>query len=181
MRLGVVHHFGWAVVVSSAAGHRVVDRRRVELVEPGVPAAPVHHDGKHLDDAAAAEMVAAVRASATRMAARSFGLLADALPEPVVSLSLRAWPLDFPADIAVQRRVPYEARADSVMYRQVLAELAHERGWALHLFDARTVEDQAARLLGARAHEVLHGPRATLGPPWTKDHRTALAATVIAR
>jgi hypothetical protein len=27
---------------------------------------------------------------------------------------------------------------------------------------------------------VLHGPRARLGPPWTKDHRTALAATVVA-
>ena len=27
---------------------------------------------------------------------------------------------------------------------------------------------------------ILHGPRAMLGPPWTKDHRTALAATVLA-
>ena len=29
-------------------------------------------------------------------------------------------------------------------------------------------------------HEILHGPRAGLGPPWTKDHRAALAATVVA-
>jgi hypothetical protein len=50
------------------------------------------------------------------------------VPEPVVSVSLRAWPVDFPEDIAVQRRVPYESRADSVMYRRVLAELAHARG-----------------------------------------------------
>jgi hypothetical protein len=27
---------------------------------------------------------------------------------------------------------------------------------------------------------VLHGPRATLGPPWASDHRMALAATVLA-
>jgi hypothetical protein len=26
---------------------------------------------------------------------------------------------------------------------------------------------------------VLHGPRATLGPPWSKDHRMALAATIL--
>ena len=26
---------------------------------------------------------------------------------------------------------------------------------------------------------VVRGPRAVLGPPWTKDHRTALAATVV--
>ena len=39
---------------------------------------------------------------------------------------------------------------------------------------------RAARLLGDRADEVLHGPRKRLGPPWSKDHRLALAATVLA-
>jgi hypothetical protein len=38
----------------------------------------------------------------------------------------------------------------------------------------------AVRMLGERADEVLQGPRATLGPPWTKDHRIALAATIVA-
>ena len=66
------------------------------------------------------------------------------------------------------------------MYRQVLAELAHARGWDVHLYDAKDVVDQAARMLGERADEVLDGPRATLGPPWTKDHRMALAATIVA-
>jgi len=46
--------------------------------------------------------------------------------------------------------------------------------------DAKAVEGEAARLLGARADEVLHGPRAMLGPPWTKDHRVALSATIMA-
>ena len=102
------------------------------------------------------------------------------MPEPIVSMSLRAWPLDFPDDIAVQRRPPYEARADSIMYRQVLAEQARARGWDIHLFDAKDVESQAASILGDRADEVLYGPRATLGPPWAKDHRMALAATIVA-
>ena len=180
MRLGIAHHFGWAVAVTASAGHQVVDRRRIELVEPGVAAAPIHHEGKSLDDAAAAALVARVRASAARAASASLDRLAAELPEPIVSMSLRSWPPDFPDDIAVQRRVPYEARADSVMYRQVLAELAHARGWAVHLYDARDVESQAAGVLGSRAAEVLHGPRATLGPPWTKDHRMALAATIMA-
>jgi hypothetical protein len=180
MRLGIAHHFGWAVAVTASADHQVVDRRRIELVEPGVATAPIHHEGKGLDDAAAAALVAEVRASAVRAACASLEQLAAALPEPVVSMSLRAWPLDFPDEIAVQRRVPYEARADSVMYLQVLSEIAHEHGWALHLYDAKDVESRAAGVLGARAHEVLHGPRAALGPPWTKDHRMALAATVMA-
>ena len=81
-------------------------------------------------------------------------------------MSLRAWPADFPDDIAVQRRTPYEAQADSVMYRQVLAELARARGWDVHLYDAKLFESQAASELGERADEVLRGPRTALGPPW---------------
>jgi hypothetical protein len=180
MRLGIAHHFGWAVAVTASADHRVVDRRRIELIEPGTPAAPIHHDGKPLDDAGAAALVAEVRASAVLATSAALDQLAAAVPEPIVSMSLRSWPLDFPADIAVQRRVPYEARADSVMYRQVLAELASARGWAVHLFEAKTVEIEATRILGDRAGKVLLGPRATLGPPWGNDQRMALAATVVA-
>ena len=180
MRLGIAHHLGWAVAVTAPADHRVVDRRRIELIEPGMPAAPIHRPGKPLDDDGAAVLVAQVRASAMRATSASLDELAAALPEPIVSMSLRAWPPDFPDDVAVQRRVPYEARADSVMYRQVLADLAGERGWEVHLFDAKDVEGRAARILGERADEVLHGPRTTLGPPWAKDHRMAMAATVVA-
>ncbi|HEV2784120.1 MAG TPA: hypothetical protein VGX25_32440 [Actinophytocola sp.] len=180
MRLGIAHHLGWAVAVTASADCRVVDRRRIELVEPGMPVAPIEHDGQSLDDDAAAALVAKVRASVGRAASAALDELASGLPEPIVSMSLRAWPLDFPDDVAVQRRAPYQARADSVMYCQVLAELARERGWAVHLYDARDVESQAVRVLGARADEVLNGPRATLGPPWTKDHRMALAATIMA-
>jgi len=151
MRLGVAHHLGWAVAVTASSDHEVHDRRRIELVDSGLPAAPVHHvGGPH------------------------------ALHRPGAPVSLAAWPPGFPEDIAVQRRVPYESRADSVMYRQVLADAARRRGWAVHLYEAKSVEPDATRLLGARAHDVLHGPRATLGPPWSKDHRMALAATVLA-
>jgi len=179
MRLGIAHHFGWAVAVVVSAGHQVVDRRRVELIEAGVAKAPIHHEGKPLDDAATAALVAKVRASAIRATSASLDELAAALPEPIVSMSLRAWPPDFPDDIAVQRRTPYESHADSIMYRKVLAELAHERGWDVHLYNAKDVEDQAARILGERADEVLYGPRTRLGPPWAKDHRMALAATIV--
>jgi hypothetical protein len=180
VRLGVADHLGWAVAVTAAADHAVVDRRRIELVEPGVSAAPIHYQRGRLDVAATAALVATVRASVVRACSAALDDLARALPAPVVSISLRFWPPDFPDDIAVQRRVPYEARADAIMYRHLLAELAHARGWEVHCYDAKRVEAQAADLLGERADEVLCGPRATLGPPWTKDHRVALAATVVA-
>jgi hypothetical protein len=180
MRLGIADHLGWAVAVTASADHAVVDRRRIQLVEPGMSEAPIHYESRRLDVPATAELVAQARASVARAASAALDELATALPAPVRSISLRAWPLDFPDDVAVQRRAPYEARADAIMYRQELSELAHARGWEVHLYDAKSVVGQAAAMLAERADEVLQGPRATLGPPWTKDHRVALAATIVA-
>jgi hypothetical protein len=180
VRLGIADHFGWAVAVTASDDHAVVDRRRIELVEPGVTPAPIHYDSQRLSVAETAQLVARVRASIARAASAALDALAAALPAPITSMSLRTWPPNFPTDIAVQRRSPYEARADAVMYRQLLAELARARDWAVHLYDAKTVVGQAVGLLGERADDVLEGPRARLGPPWTKDHRTALAAAIVA-
>jgi hypothetical protein len=180
MRVGIADHFGWAVAVTASADHEVVDRRRLELVEPGLPAAPIHYEGYRLDVAGTAELVAEVRASVARATAAAFDELASALPGPVASISLRTWPENFPDDIAVQRRTPYESRADAIMYRQVLADLAQARGWDVHLYDAREVVGQALSVLGERTDDVLRRPRATLGPPWTKDHRVAFAAAIVA-
>ena len=165
--------------MTASPDHEVVDRQRIELVELGMTAAPIHYESHRLDVAGTTALVAEVRASVERATWAALDELATALAEPIVSMSLRAWPLDFPDDIAVQRRSPYEARADAVMYRQVLAELARARGWDLHLYVAKDVIGRAVSLLGDRAEEILQRPRATLGPPWTKDHRTALAAAIL--
>ena len=53
VRLGIAHHLGWAVAVTASPDYQVVDRRRIELIEPGRPTAPIHHDGgPHLRDRA---------------------------------------------------------------------------------------------------------------------------------
>jgi hypothetical protein len=62
------------------------------------------------------------------------------------------------------------------MYCQVLAEVAAARGWSVHHYDARTAEAEAVALAG---DDVLTRPRAALGAPWAKDHRVALAATIV--
>lgn len=181
MRLGVADHLGWAVAITASADHEVVDRRRIELIDPGVSAAPIHYESRHLDVAATAALVAKARASIADVTSAALDELAAELPAPILSISLRTWPLDFPDDIVMQCRAPYEARADAVMYRQELAELAHARGWEVHLYDAKAVIDQALGRLGERAaDDVLQRPRERLGPPWTKDHRIALAATIVA-
>ncbi len=189
MHLGIAHHLGWAVAVLATGDHQVVERRRIELLEPGFPSAPVHHAaGPHpkggpaplLDDRALRALVEQVRASSTRAATASLDALCATVAQPIRTISLRAWPADFPDHIAVLRRAPFESRADSVMYRQVLTELAQERAWVVRHFDATTVETEAVAILGDRTADVLHAARTRLGPPWTKDHRLAFAATILA-
>jgi hypothetical protein len=180
VRVGIADHLGWAIAVTASEEHEVVDRRRIELIEPCISAAPIHYESRRLDVAATASLVETARASVVRATSAALTELATALPAPIRSISLRTWPPDFPDDVAIQRRAPYEARADAIMYRQELSELAHARGWEVHVYDAKAVVGQAARILGERADDVLHGPRARLGPPWTSDHRVALAATVVA-
>ena len=188
MRLGISHHLGWAVAVTATSDHSVVDRRRLELIGPDLPAAPVHHlGGTHelhgpaepLDDDALARIVEQVRASVAAATAVALDQLEHDLTSPITSISVRTWPDDLPEDIAALRRPPHESRVDSYMYCQLLAEAGAARGWTVHRYDARAVLGEALRVLGDDADAVLQGPRATLGPPWTKDHRTALAATVV--
>lgn len=180
MRLGIADHLGWAVAVTVGADHQVVDRRRIDLVEEGEEPMPVHHGIDGLDDSDAAALVARVRASAVVATAAALAEIEDDAG-PIESIHLRTLPDDFPTDIATVRLVPWEARADAVMYREVLAEEATGRGWRVDHYDAKTVEQQAIDLLGSRADDVLHGPRKRLGAPWQKDHRVAVAATIVDR
>jgi hypothetical protein len=113
-------------------------------------------------------LVAIVRESVVRMTGASLDDLVTALPEPITSLAIRGWPPSFPEDIATQRRPPYESRADSVMYCQVLSEVAAERGWGIRTYDSKTVESDAVAILGPRAKEILHGPRNALGTTMVK-------------
>lgn len=178
-RVGIAHHFGWAIAVTADADHAVVDRRRIELIEPGLTEAPIHYEAAALDDDVLAALLVDVRASAARATAVALDELASDIG-PVASLSLRSWSADFPTDIATLRRTPYEAQADSVMYREILAADARRRGWEVTFFEAKTVEADAGAKLGARADDVLGAVRGRLGPPWNKDHRIAHAATVLA-
>jgi hypothetical protein len=181
MRVGIYDHFGWAVAVTATDDHQVVDRRRIELVDEGLTQAPIHYEAGNNDDAGLATLVAEVAASALRVGGAQLDALAAALPAPIRSFSLRSWPGDFPTEMTMLRQSPWEARADAVMYRQVLAVVAESRGWDVLTFDAKAVVGQAEAVLGGRADEVLQdGPKARLGAPWTKDHRVALAATVVA-
>ena len=165
VHVGIADHFGWAMAVTASADHQVVDRRRIELVEPGV--------SRH-------RSITRAPGSASRhRRARRGGASVDprAAPRPSTSwppvrspsISLRTWPPDFPTDIAVQLRGPGRPGPTPSCTARALRPRA-ERGWEVHLYDARDVwrGRRPARRPG-RGRSA--GPAATLGPPWTKDHR----------
>lgn len=64
--VGVADHDGWAILVTAAPDGTFVDRRRVELVDEGLPTMPHHHDGQKLP---LPDAVAAIAAGARGLGA----------------------------------------------------------------------------------------------------------------
>lgn len=173
---GISDHAGWAVVVCVAGGE-VIDRRRIELLEPGLPTMPFHHDAQGLPAAEAEALVARVRRSAVRCAESALA----ALPANVHAIAIRKSP-PLPASVA-ERIADYwaQTRADGVMYRDLLAEAARARGWSVIEYETKTVLQQAAQAIGLDdISPHFDDVGKTLGPPWQKDHRLAAAAAIVA-
>ena len=166
--VGVSDHGGWAVLVTVARDGALLDRRRVELVDDDLPAIPHHHEGQTLplDDAVA--LVERVRISAERHAVLALDAVATVVPH-IAGIALRNRP-PLPPTTA-ERLKDYRARnvADWVMYREALAAAADARGWSVHWYDAKKVLDAVSLPL-----------RSAVGPPWSNDHRLAMAAAIVA-
>lgn len=178
--VGVSDHSGWVVLMTATASGRLLDRRRVELVDEGLPTMPHHHDGQKLPIDEAVALVAKVQRSATRNAKARLDMLASEIPA-VAGIALRACP-PLPATVA-ERITSYRAMciADWVMYRQALANAATERGWTVHWYDAKRVFAEAARALRMDSLDsLLDAAKQRLGAPWQKDHRMAMAAAIAA-
>jgi len=178
--IGVSDHGGWAVLVTAARDGTLLDRRRVELVDEGLPKLPHHHDAQGLPEDEAVALVERVRVSAERHAVLALDAVAMAAP-CVLGVALRNCP-QLPPTIA-ERIKDYRAQnvADWVMYRKALASAAEARGWPVHWYDAKKVLDAASQALGVEnldAHFLR--VRKVIGPPWDKDHKLAMAAAIAA-
>jgi hypothetical protein len=177
--VGVFDHWGWAVLVTVAADGKLLDRRRVELVDATLPKFPHHHEALRLPVAEGVALVERVARSAQREAQSALEALASSLRPPIAGIALRVCP-PLPATIA-ERLADYRAQnvADSVLYREALAWAARARGWSVHWYEAKTISSQAARALGrSKIDDLLQKAGATLGPPWQKDHMVAMAAAI---
>lgn len=177
--IGVSDHGGWAVLVTADGHGTLLDRRRVDLVDEGLPPIPHHVEAQSLPLDEAIELVERVRASADRHAKLVLDAVAVSVPARILGIALRQCP-DLPPTIA-ERIANYRARnvADWVMYRQALANAAEQRGWRVHWYDQRKVLDLASRALGVSSLDAHFAQlRRSAGPPWAQDHKLAMAAAI---
>ncbi len=160
----------------------LLDRRRVELVAPGLPKIPHHCEAQGLPIQEAVELVERVRLSAEHHAGLALDAVAATIPETITAVALRLCP-PLPPTVAERIR-DYRAsnNADWIMYRQTIARAAGARGWAVHWSDPKKVFQAAAealRIADIDAHFLQL--RTAIGPPWNNDHKLAMAAAIAAR
>src|SRR3974390_1352879 len=82
---------GWAVLVTVGREGTLLDRRRVELVDEGLPKIPHHSEGQRLPLDEAVELVERGRASAERHALLILDAVARAVPH-IRGVALRKCP-----------------------------------------------------------------------------------------
>jgi hypothetical protein len=191
--VGVAEHGNSAVLVTVASDGVLLDRRRIDLTRD-LPTHPYHHQGswavgRYLDSpwakrislADAIALVERVREAAARGAREHLDALAGSVPVPIAVSAIRECP-SLPPTIE-QRIADNRAQtvADSVMYRQALANAADERGWSVQWYDRERVFRQAAAVLDRDDVEtLLREMGRAVGPPWQARQKLAAAAALVA-
>lgn len=192
--VGVVEHGNSAVLVTLGRAGELLDRRRIDLTESGLPTHPHHHEGswavgRYLDTpgarvlslADAVALVERVRASAARGARDGLEALAAAVTAPIACIALRVCP---PLPATIEERITdhrAQTMADSVMYREALAAAAEARGWQVYWYDRERVFGAAAAALGGQDIDAaLKAMGRVVGPPWQASHKLAAAAALTA-
>ena len=186
--VGIADHNGWAILVSVAAVNgvpAVVDRRRVKLIEEGVPSQPYHHETLALGNLDAERLLRQVTRSIAGCTAAAFdNLSADLLPRyRVAGVTIRQPPLEHvPASVEeVHRSYNVTCRADGMLYHTAICAAVGERRWKLVLHRRGEEMARAADALRTSVHaieEFVGDQRRTLKPPWTAEYRNAFAAAI---
>jgi hypothetical protein len=190
----VVEHGSSAVLVTVSPSSDLLDRRRIDLIDSGLPTHPHHHEGswavgrylslpgaRALSLADAVAIVERVRASATHGAREGLEALAATVPVPIAIIAIRACPELPPTTeerIADNRA---QTVADSVMYRQALAIAAEGRGWTVRWYDRERIRHDAAAAFGREPLDaLLFAMGRSAGPPWQARHKLAATAALAA-
>ena len=186
--VSVAEHIGWAHLVCVAAhGHvpAVIARRRVVLIDQGLPTMPYEHETTAMREDEANAVIARVRQS---IAARTSDALRRVVIElapahTAVAVAIRKAPFDvLPATVAVVRKSHrLLCAADGMLYQLAVCRAARHLELEVHLCRRGEEAARAAQQLGVTPDEIEDFVSRTgrpTGRPWTLEHRRAYAAGI---
>ena len=188
--VSVAEHTGWAHLVCVAVHGRVpavIERRRVTLIDPGLPTQPYEHDTMAMREVEAEDLIARVQKSVSACTVRALERLVGELAplSSVVALAIREPPFpSIPTSVAaVHASYQLRCSADGMMYQQAICRAAGRLRLAVQLCKRGEESARAAEQLGVTPDDVenfiAHLGRPA-GPPWTEEHRRAFAAGIAA-
>ena len=190
--IGLKAHSGWAALVALGFGKaapEVVDRRRIDLFEPGGEwvKAP-YHAAEDLKPAEARELVDRGVKAAHRHAARALREAVKRLrglghaPVACAVLSGAPMPSWTTAEIlAVHFRMH---KAEGALWRDALGEGASVAGLEVVPVPEKELQQVAPRVLGEPWRAIVaqvEAYKAQVGPPWGRDQKDAAIAALVAR
>ena len=188
--ISVADHAGWAHMICVAAPDdvpAVVERRRVTLIDAGLPTLPYHHESIGMREDEANALIARVGRSIAGCTARALhGLVTDLAPAySVVALAIREPPFaELPETVvAVRQSYRLQCAADGMMYQLALCRGARDLGLKVHLCRRGEESARAAAALDVHPDDMeafISGRGRPSGPPWTQEHRRAYAAGIAA-
>jgi hypothetical protein len=165
----------------------LLDRRRVSLLDPGLPPSPYHHDSRHLSPHESEQRILEVTTSANQSAAMALStLVADLAPARCGGLAIRVPPLPHLPATAAEALGDTRVlnRADGMIYHHALTRAAAQLHLNVTWFEKDTVLALAAQGRGTTALELgrrLKALRTIHGPPWRNGHVLAAAGAILAQ
>lgn len=184
--VGASLHNGWGIFVTVCVSDGVpivVDRRRLELIERGVPKQPYHHEALELDLAEAANLIERVRASAVATAREAMAALRGEFEktQEILGIALperTAIPNEL-SDILIRGKALYIA--DRELYVTSVGEAARSLSLDVWTYPRKREFSYAAEATGIdgellRTYVGSWGK--VVGAPWRKDHQTAAATAI---
>jgi histone H3/H4 len=165
----------------------VIERRRVTLIERGLPTQPYEHDTRAMREDEAMDLVARVNESVSACTARALERVVSELAPTctVVGLAIRKPPFpSIPKSVAaVHASYPLLCSADGMMYQLAICRAAERLKLAVQLCKRGEETARAAEQLGVTPDDVenfVGRSGRPAGPPWTQEHRRAFAAGIAA-
>jgi hypothetical protein len=188
--ISVADHTGWAhlICVTTRGGRpEVAERRRVTLIEPGLPTQPYEHDTRAMREDDAQALVARVRRSIAACSSQALERMVRELAPAcgVVALAIRKPPFpQIPSSVrAVHESYPLLCSADGMLFQEALCRAATLHGLQVRLHQRGEELELAAKAVGVEPDDVEAFVARTgrpAGPPWTEEHRRAYAAGIAA-